>query len=145
MNNSGVLCSANYEKESTALKTRKNNLQEKLDFCFYGLLICAASGAALWWGTHALFGLITKPMTTGEWAGRLGDAMTLWNVLMYFLPFIFYALSVGFGVVGIVSVVWIEIIYQGELFLLRKKRDRTFQLQRVRPAASEGGDDDKRP
>ncbi|WP_409457421.1 hypothetical protein [Klebsiella variicola] len=44
------------------------------------------------------------------------NVVNLWNVLMYFVPFIFFALSAGCFVVGLTSAVMIEGLYR-ELML----------------------------
>lgn len=56
-----------------------------------------------------------------ELAGQAKNVVNQWNVLMYFVPFIFFALSAGCFVVGLTSAVMIEGLYRGELMLLRRQ------------------------
>ncbi|MGE0968610.1 hypothetical protein ACQFN5_00380 (plasmid) [Klebsiella sp. WOUb02] len=122
MNTTRQPYSAHYVTTKRQLHKKKQRVQEKSDFCFYGFMISGATGLFLWWGAHAFFGVFTETFTPEQMAGEAKNVISLWNVLMYFVPGIFWALSAGCAVTGIYSFVITELIYQGELWLIRRKK-----------------------
>lgn len=106
------------------LHERKKREQERSDFCFYGFMIFGVTGLFLWWGSHAFFGMLTQQFTPEEIQGAAKNVMNLWNVLMYFVPFIFFALSAGCAVVGLFCYGVTELLYRGEGLLIRRKSQK---------------------
>lgn len=116
--------SENHITSTRQLHEKKKRVQEKSDFCFYGFMISGVTGLFLWWGSHAFFSVFTQQFTPEEIQGAAKNVISLWNVLMYFVPGIFFSISFGCGVVGFVAVVFTELLYQGELLIIRRKRQK---------------------
>lgn len=106
------------------LHEKKKREQERSDFCFYGFMVFGVTGLFLWWGSHAFFGVFSQTLTPEEKLGAAKNVMNLWNVLMYFVPFIFFALSTGCAVVGLFCYGVTELLYRGEWLLIRRKSQK---------------------
>ncbi|WP_395306044.1 hypothetical protein [Enterobacter sp. ECC-019] len=121
MNSYSKPCPEDYAAAKAYLHSRKHREQEKLDFCFYWFLVCGVSGLLLWWGTHHWFDLVTQTMGPEDLTGRAKAVVNQWNVLMYFVPCIFFALSAGCCVVWVSGVVLSELLYRCDLLLLHRQ------------------------
>lgn len=122
-------------------KRLKISRQKKCDVYYCLALMFAFSGLFLWWGGHSFFSIFTETLTPEEKLGTAKNVMNLWNVLMYFVPFILFSLSAGCFATALLGGITAELQFwgayvSGKLFEGRRSRVITRKMKQ-----KEGGPD----
>uniref|UniRef100_UPI004043AE49 conjugal transfer protein TrbF n=2 Tax=Klebsiella/Raoultella group TaxID=2890311 RepID=UPI004043AE49 len=65
----------------------------------------------LWWGSHAFFNVFTDLLTPPEKMESANNIINQWNVLMYFVPFILFSLSIGCLATALLGVLIAELAF----------------------------------
>ncbi|MER3793647.1 conjugal transfer protein TrbF [Klebsiella pneumoniae] len=87
---------------------------EVIYLLFYFLsffFIFGLSGLFLWWGRHAFLNLFTDLLTPPEKLESANNIINQWNVLMYFVPFILFSLSIGCLATALLGVLIAELAF----------------------------------
>lgn len=109
-------------------KRLKLSRQKRFDVYYCLAFMFGSAGLFLWWGSHAYFSVFTELLTPSEKLGSAENVMNLWNVLMYFVPFILFSLSIGCLATALLGVLMAELAFWFEYAL-----EKSFQryLNRV--------------
>jgi hypothetical protein len=97
------------------------------------------SRIVLWWGSHAYFSVFTDLLTPSEKLGL--QRMNLWNVLMYFVPFILFSLSIGCLATALLGVLMAELAFWFEYAFEKSFQRYLNRNLRRKNKMKEGGPD----
>ncbi|HBS5264621.1 TPA: conjugal transfer protein TrbF, partial [Klebsiella pneumoniae] len=103
-----------------------------------------SAGLFLWWGSHAYFSVFTELLTPSEKLGSAENVMNLWNVLMYFVPFILFSLSIGCLATALLGVLMAELAFWFE-YALEKSFQRYLNRNLRRKNKMKEGEPDVHP
>ena len=92
-------------------KRLKLSRQKRFDVYYCLAFMFGSAGLFLWWGSHAYFSVFTELLTPSEKLGSAENVMNLWNVLMYFVPFILFSLSIGCLATALLGVLMAELAF----------------------------------
>lgn len=76
------------------VKEESMYFKRKLETFFMLFVMFLIAAVSLWLGTHKFFSLLTDSWAAEE-AIKGKNIKDLWNVLMYFVPFLLFSLSMG--------------------------------------------------
>ena len=92
-------------------KRLKLSRQKRFDVYYCLAFMFGSAGLFLWWGSHAYFSVFTELLTPSEKLESAEYFMNLWNVLMYFVPFILFSLSIGCLATALLGVLMAELAF----------------------------------
>lgn len=104
-------------------KRLKLSRQKRFDVYYCLAFMFGSAGLFLWWGSHAYFSVFTELLTPSEKLGSAENVMNLWNVLMYFVPFILFSLSIGCLATALLGVLMAELAFWFEYALEKASSD----------------------
>lgn len=92
-------------------KRLKLSRQKRFDVYYCLAFMFGSAGLFLWWGSHAYFSVFTELLTPAVDIGAAKNIMNLWNVLMDFVPFILFSLSIGCLATALLGVLMAELAF----------------------------------
>ena len=122
-------------------KRLKLSRQKRFDVYYCLAFMFGSAGLFLWWGSHAYFSVFTELLTPSEKLGSAKNFMNLWNVLMYFVPFILFSLSIGCLATALLGVLMAELAFWFEYALEKSFQRYLNRNLRRKNNMKEGGPD----
>lgn len=92
-------------------KRLKLSRQKRFDVYYCLAFMFGFAGLFLWWGSHAFFNVFTDLLTPPEKLESANNIINQWNVLMYFVPFILFSLSIGCLATALLGVLIAELAF----------------------------------
>ena len=125
-------------------KRLKLSRQKRFDVYYCLAFMFGSAGLFLWSGSHAYFSVFTELLTPSEKLGSAENVMNLWNVLMYFVPFILFSLSIGCLATALLGVLMAELAFWFE-YALEKSFQRYLNRNLRRKNKMKEGEPDVHP
>ena len=122
-------------------KRLKLSRQKRFDVYYCLAFMFGSAGLFLWWGSHAYFSVLTELLTPAVDIGAAKNIMNLWNVLMDFVPFILFSLSIGCLATALLGVLMAELAFWFEYALEKSFQRYLNRNLRRKNNMKEGGPD----
>ena len=106
--------------ELKEILVENNRLQRRAEIYFELSIVFLTAGALLFWTMNAIFGLCVADWKAG------GDLRVkdLWNILMYAIPYTFFATSAGLFITGVILSVYYYSTCQVDVYFIRRRQRR---------------------
>jgi len=122
-------------------KRLKLSRQKRFDVYYCLAFMFGFAGLFLWWGSHAYFNVFTELLAPAVDIGAAKNIMNLWNVLMDFVPFILFSLSIGCLATALLGVLMAELAFWFEYAFEKSFQRYLNRNLRRKNNMKEGGSD----